>query len=91
MKKTLQAGKLNRVKTTRNVIFMLILAGKVGCVNMVECRVCHCLCDPGDIVGGRCDDCRAAEERRSRKLDEYIELRKRYLKEQADGQLVLVQ
>lgn len=28
MKKTLHAGKLNRVKTTRNVIFMLILAGK---------------------------------------------------------------
>ena len=58
---------------------------------MVECRVCHCLCDTGDIVGGICDDCRAAEERRSRKLDEYIDLRKRYLKEQADGQLVLVQ
>ena len=58
---------------------------------MVECRVCHCLCDHGDIVGGICDDCREAEERRSRKLDEYIELRKRYLKEQADGQLVLVQ
>ncbi len=60
-------------------------------MTMSKCRICGCLCDPGDIVGGICDDCRAEEERRSRKLDEYIDLRKRYLKEQADGQLVLVQ
>lgn len=26
---------------------------------MRSCRICHCLCDPGDLEQGVCDDCRA--------------------------------
>lgn len=40
----------------------------------MECRRCHCLCDPGDIIGGLCDDCReqdAQEERRSSMVVRY--------------------
>lgn len=29
---------------------------------MIECRICHCLCDPGDTVNGICDDCRMEKE-----------------------------
>lgn len=29
---------------------------------MVECSVCHGMCDPGEIVGGVCDECRDAQE-----------------------------
>ena len=40
----------------------------------MECRRCGCLCDPGDIIGGLCDDCReqdAQEERRSSMVARY--------------------
>lgn len=30
---------------------------------MLFCRNCGCLCDPGDIRGGLCDDCREEQER----------------------------
>lgn len=26
---------------------------------MRSCRICNCLCDPGDLEQGVCDDCRA--------------------------------
>lgn len=29
---------------------------------MVECSVCHGMCDSGEIVGGVCDECRDAQE-----------------------------
>lgn len=29
---------------------------------MIECSVCHGMCDPGEIVGGVCDECRDAQE-----------------------------
>lgn len=30
---------------------------------MSNCRKCGCLCDPGDLVNGVCDDCREADRR----------------------------
>lgn len=29
---------------------------------MVRCDKCECLCDPGDLINGVCDDCREEEE-----------------------------
>lgn len=31
---------------------------------MRSCRICHCLCDPGDLEQGVCDDCRAEISKR---------------------------
>lgn len=28
---------------------------------MSNCRKCGCLCDPGDLINGVCDDCREAK------------------------------
>lgn len=28
---------------------------------MIRCEHCNCLCDPGDLIGGVCDDCREEE------------------------------
>lgn len=42
---------------------------------MSKCRICGCMCDPGDLQNGVCDYCReeeAKEEFRSRKLDEML-------------------
>lgn len=30
---------------------------------MSNCRKCGCLCDPGDLINGVCDDCREADRR----------------------------
>lgn len=30
---------------------------------MLTCRLCDCICDPGDLRNGVCDDCRAKQER----------------------------
>lgn len=30
---------------------------------MRRCDKCGCLCDPGDLRGGICDDCREAERK----------------------------
>lgn len=30
---------------------------------MRRCDKCGCLCDPGDLVNGICDDCREAEHK----------------------------
>ncbi len=31
---------------------------------MIKCRKCEGLCDPADIRGGVCDDCREEEKQR---------------------------
>lgn len=31
---------------------------------MIKCRKCGCNCDPSDILGGVCDDCREEEKQR---------------------------
>ncbi len=31
-------------------------------MSMSNCRICGCLCDPGDLVNGVCDDCRMEDE-----------------------------
>lgn len=30
---------------------------------MIRCERCKCLCDPGDLINGICDDCREEERR----------------------------
>lgn len=30
---------------------------------MLTCRICHCNCDPSDLINGVCDDCRLAEQK----------------------------
>lgn len=35
---------------------------------MLRCRLCKCICDPSDLIGGICDDCREeAEQKESRR------------------------
>ena len=29
---------------------------------MLKCRICSCICDPADLRGGICDDCREQAE-----------------------------
>lgn len=31
---------------------------------MRRCEKCGCLCDPGDLRNGICDDCRSAEQKK---------------------------
>lgn len=38
---------------------------------MNECRICGCLCDPGDMVNGICDDCRMESKEQSER-EEYL-------------------
>lgn len=35
----------------------------LGIIDMVRCERCKCLCDPGDLISGICDDCREEEQR----------------------------
>ena len=37
---------------------------------MLSCRICGCSCDPGDLIGGVCDDCREEEYQRQIRADE---------------------
>lgn len=37
---------------------------------MIECRQCGANCDPGDIVGGLCDDCRDENRRMAEKQNQ---------------------
>lgn len=30
---------------------------------MRRCEKCQCLCDPGDLINGVCDDCRESERK----------------------------
>ena len=34
---------------------------------MICCRKCNSMCDPGDLIGGVCDDCRDDEEKEERR------------------------
>lgn len=39
---------------------------------MLNCRICGCYCDPSDLIGMVCDDCRK-EERRIQERKEKID------------------
>lgn len=34
---------------------------------MLTCRICHCNCDPSDLINGVCDDCREAEQKETKR------------------------
>lgn len=59
-----------------------------------ECKICHGVCDPGELTGGVCQECQVETMERREKID--LEMRKdighliqaRYRK-QADGQLAM--
>ena len=53
-------------------------------MTMSKCRTCGCLCDPGDLQNGVCDDCREEESRK----EEYRRMQGIQLSEQTDGQIV---
>lgn len=36
---------------------------------MRKCDKCGCLCDPGDLQNGICDDCRSAEHKQEENKD----------------------
>ena len=57
---------------------------------MVRCKNCQCLCDPGDIISGICDDCREDAIRMEEREEQYRQMRKRSITEQPDGQMVLI-
>lgn len=38
---------------------------------MSNCRTCGCLCDPGDLINGVCDDCRMEKEEQMER-EEYL-------------------
>lgn len=57
---------------------------------MVRCKNCQCLCDPGDIIGGICDDCREDAIRQEERDEQHINIRKRSIAEQPDGQMVMI-
>lgn len=52
---------------------------------MIECRICGCNCDPGDLKEGVCDDCRtektAKEEQQDRLSKLNFMVRKGYYKQ----------
>lgn len=56
---------------------------------MVKCKRCGCLCDPGDLQNGVCDDCRTEEKELEAKREEIIKMLAKNLIEQADGQIRL--
>lgn len=37
---------------------------------MLQCRICHCYCDPADTINGVCDDCREDMRHRKEKQEE---------------------
>ncbi len=53
-------------------------------MTMSKCRICGCMCDPGDLQSGVCDDCREEEARK----EEYRRMQEIHLSEQTDGQIV---
>lgn len=56
---------------------------------MNKCRKCGCMCDPGDIVGGVCDDCREEEKSLEIRKEWNRMMRDRNIKQQKDGQMVI--
>lgn len=55
---------------------------------MYICKKCQGLFDAGELHGGVCDDCREAEEQEEVWRELNRQMRKRCIREQADGQLV---
>lgn len=41
---------------------------------MLRCRICDCICDPGDLLNGVCDDCRHEEQKVKKRKQEKIRL-----------------
>lgn len=41
---------------------------------MIECRICGCNCDPGDLQEGVCDDCRTEKTAKEEQLDRLSKL-----------------
>lgn len=37
---------------------------------MLQCRICHCYCDPSDLINGVCDDCREERKRKESAREE---------------------
>lgn len=37
---------------------------------MINCRICGANCDPGDLIGGVCDDCRTEKTKEEQRQDE---------------------
>lgn len=37
---------------------------------MLKCRICGGNCDPGDLIGGICDDCRMEKTKEEKRQDE---------------------
>lgn len=52
---------------------------------MIECRICHCLCDPGDTINGVCDDCRMEKETEDEKEQAILKML------QTDGQQMRIE
>lgn len=38
---------------------------------MRRCDKCNCLCDPGDLVNGICDDCRIEEQKKDESAEQF--------------------
>ena len=57
---------------------------------MRKCEQCGCLCDPGDLQGGVCDDCREEYERQVQRNEDRRQMLARHIAEQEDGQLVMI-
>lgn len=57
---------------------------------MRKCEQCGCLCDPGDLQGGVCDDCREEYERQAQRNEDRRQMLARHIAERADGQLVMI-
>ena len=56
---------------------------------MSACRRCGCICDPGDIRNGICDDCREEERSLEIRREWYRKMRAQNIIEQPDGQLTI--
>lgn len=41
---------------------------------MLRCRICDCICDPGDLRNGVCGDCRNEEQKEKKRKQEKIRL-----------------
>lgn len=50
-----------------------------------QCSACGGICDPGELVGGVCTECREEAVRRSQRILRIC----REVREQKDGQMVL--
>lgn len=41
---------------------------------MRRCDKCGCLCDPGDLLNGVCDDCREDEQKKEDKREVFLQM-----------------